>query len=132
MNSDNNQLNLNKILQVVNDAVFTCEGRYLKDLEEQILIGSIQGMTYKEMAEKYYRSERTLSQNTGYHLWRMLTVALGEQVKKSNIKAVARRAIERSQLNSINVKTRKKRRNKIPFLKTLKLLVDKLLKYKKV
>ena len=131
MNKERNQLNLDEFIQVVNNVVFTCEGRYLSDVEEQILIGSIQGMTYKEMAKKYFRSERTLSQHTGYHLWRLLTVALGERVRKNNIKAVARRAIERSQLNSINEKPRKKRRNEILFLKTLKLLVDKLLNYKK-
>lgn len=73
MNKNRNQLNLDEIIQVVNNAVFTCEGRYLKDLEEQILIGSIQGMTYKEMAKKYFRSERTLNQHTGYHLWRLVS-----------------------------------------------------------
>ena len=122
---------LDTILQVINDAVYTCKGKYLKDIEEKVLVGSLKGQTYEVIAEEHGYSHGYISKDVGYKLWQALTEALEESVTKNNLNSVIRRAVERSLFNSIDKKSRKKKRDKIPFFKTLETLVNKLLNYKK-
>ena len=85
-----------KILQVINDAVYTSKGRYLKDIEEQVLLGSLKKQKYHEIAEEHGYCTKYISQDVGFNLWKMLTEALGESVNKNNIKSVSRRAVRNS------------------------------------
>lgn len=126
-----NAKDIDKILQVINDAVYPCEGRYLKDVEERVLLGSLKKQKYKEIAKEYGYSHGYISRNVGPQLWQILTEALKESVTKNNLNGVMRRAVERSLSNSINKKSIKNKRGKILFLKTLEILMDKLLNYKK-
>lgn len=93
---------LERILQVINDAVYTCEGRYLKDIEEKVLLGSLKGQKYQEIAKKYGYCTEYISQDVGFKLWRMLTKVLEESVNKKNIQSVSRRAVENSTFNKVS------------------------------
>lgn len=93
---------LDKILQVINDAVYTCEGRYLKDIEEKVLLGSLKKQKYQEIAEEHGYCTEYISQDVGFKLWRILTKVLGESVNKNNIQGVSRRAVRNSTFNKVS------------------------------
>ena len=88
------EIDLNKILKIINDAVFNCEQRYLKDIEEKVLIGSLQNKTYKEIANEIGYCPEYISRDVGCRLWKILTKALGEKVTKKNHNASIRRALK--------------------------------------
>lgn len=92
---------INLVLQVINNVVYTYKGRYLNDIEEQVLSGSLEGKKYREIAEEHQYCTEYLSQDIGFKLWRMLTEVLGESVNKKNIKGVCRRALENSSFDCI-------------------------------
>lgn len=88
------EIDLNRILKIINDAVFACEQRYLRDIEEKVLIGSLQNKTYGEIAKEIGYCPEYISRDVGYKLWKILTKALGEKVTKKNHNAPIRRALE--------------------------------------
>ena len=92
----------NRILRVINNAVYTCEGRYLSDIEEKVLLGSLKEQKYEEIANKHKYCTRYISQNIGFNLWKMLTKVLGESVSKKNIQSVSRRAVENDGFNTVS------------------------------
>ena len=96
--------NTDKILQVVNQAVYACEGRYLKDKEEKVLIGSLRGLTYKEIAKENNYVSSTLARDVAPKLWRILSEASGEKVTKKNINGAIRRLVESFSFNEVNNK----------------------------
>ena len=100
-------LDLNEILQVVNDAVFNYQGKYLTDVQEKIFVGSWNGLTYEEIAQEYGYSYGHVSRTVGYKLWRILSEALGETVQKNNLVGPIRRALERDRFQSMNKKSSK-------------------------
>ena len=107
MNNQKHQINLdlNEILQVVNDAVFDYQGKYLTDVQEKIFIGSLNGLTYEEMAQELGYSYGHLSRTVGYKLWKILSEALGETVQKNNLMGPTRRAVQKSKFRRINNKS---------------------------
>ena len=96
------EIDLNKILPIINDAVYASEERYLKDIEEKVLIGSLQNKTYGEIAKEIGYSEEYISRDVGFNLWKILTKALGESANKKNIQGVSRRAVKNSSFNNID------------------------------
>ena len=109
MDNQENQitLDLNEILQVVNNAVFNYQGKYLTDIQEKIFVGSLNGLTYEEIAQEHGYSYGHVSRTVGYKLWKILSEALGETVQKNNLVGPIRRAIENSQFRSIDNKLTK-------------------------
>ena len=97
-NEDNNYLE--KILQIINEKVHNSEGRYLKDIEEKVLLGSLKKQKYKEIAEEHGYCTEYISQDVGFNLWKILTEALGEPVNKNNIQGTSRRAVRNSSFNN--------------------------------
>jgi AAA-like domain len=73
-------------------AVFQHCGEHLKDAELEVLKGAWEGQTYEKMAEDLYRSVNYIRGDIGPNLWRKLSDALAEDVKKQNIKGVLERA----------------------------------------
>ena len=119
----NNQ-QFNEILRIVNRAVYECEGRYLNNKEEAILIGSLKGLTYKEIAKENNYLSSTLARDVAPKLWRILSRATGEKVTKKNVKGAMRRLVESSASGRVDNKSGKNffiQEN--PFQKSLKALI---------
>ena len=96
-------LDLSEILRVINDAVFNSQGKYLTDVQEKIFVGALNGLTYEEIAQEHGYSYGYVSRTVGYKLWKILSEALGETVQKDNLIKPLRRALENSQLRSIEI-----------------------------
>ena len=89
-------MNVQKVLELADELVFDKTGKHLDDLQVSILKGVWGKQQYTEIAEEYRCSEGHV-RDISYELWRVLSEALGESVRKSNLKAV----FERSQVNFV-------------------------------
>lgn len=90
-------MDFEKVFKVVDAAVFAKTQRHLKDVERFVFWGAYQSQTYDEMAKAsdYRYTPSYLKQDVGPKLWKLLSVALGEEVSKTNFRAAVER---RSQL----------------------------------
>ena len=106
-----------KAKQLAEQIVFKNLREHLKDIEIDVLRGSWEGLTYEKMAEQYHLSVSYLRGDVGFHLWRKLSEALGEEVTKSNFKGALERAGERQLPPHIdsNVKQPKSPLAELPF-----------------
>jgi len=89
---------LDKALQAANKAVVSKVGRPLSDVETLILKGSWERLDYDQIAAQNQYATTYVSNDIAPKLWRLLTDALGEKVKKSNFKTALKRYWE-SELN---------------------------------
>lgn len=80
---------------VADTAVFSHTGEHLTDREKTILQGAWDSLSYEEIAEKAGYATNYLQRDVGRKLWKKLSEALGEEVKKSNFRTALER---RSQL----------------------------------
>jgi hypothetical protein len=87
-------MNLEEVLKLANEIVFTRTGQHLDDLQEAVLQGTLQRETYKEIAKDFDCSESRV-RDVGSKLWRILSEELGEDVSKSNLRS----AMERLQVS---------------------------------
>jgi hypothetical protein len=88
-------MDIQQALQLANEAVFAQRGTYLTDLEKSAFYGAWEGLTYQAMGDddRFHYAEKTLK-DAGSGLWRTLSQAFGEEVKKTNFKfALERRLI---------------------------------------
>ena len=95
--SQNTQFTLETALQTVDDVIFRCQGRHLKDLEIVIFCGAWKNETYDDIAEETGYTRDYLSKDIGCKLWRYLSTALDEEVAKTNFKAAIKREWQRTQ-----------------------------------
>ncbi len=72
--------------EIADLAVFQYSEERLKDVEIFVLQGAWQGLKYKEMALISNYGEDYLRGDVGAKLWKKLSSALGQKVKKSNFK----------------------------------------------
>ncbi|WYL95199.1 MAG: hypothetical protein HEQ35_16335 [Gloeotrichia echinulata IR180] len=84
-------MNLEQCLEVANEMVFLKVGRRLNDIETSVLKGAWDGKTYEEIADNNGYSVAYLMRGVGPKLWKMMTEALGEQVRKTNFKSALER-----------------------------------------
>jgi hypothetical protein len=82
----------NKIKDIVDRLIYETTGEHLSDVEVLILEGSWQHKTYDQIAEESHYNLGYLKQDVGYGLWRKLSNALGEKVKKTNFREALGRA----------------------------------------
>lgn len=68
------------------------------DLQKTVLLGTIQGKSYLEIASEAQYTEKYIKDNGG-KLWKILSESVEEKVKKSNVKAT----IERCYYSSNNI-----------------------------
>ena len=104
-------MNLEEVLKLADEIIFTKTGQHLDDLQEAVLRGTLQRHTYKHIAKDFDCSESNVRQ-IGSELWQILSEQLGEDVSKLNFRAAMERlqvsiysnvAQEESvQINSIN------------------------------
>ncbi len=79
------------VLQAVNAAVLASEGRDLSQVEEEVLRGAWEGLTYPELAKTSSYSLNYLKQDIGPNLWKLLSRVMGEDISKSTFRSFAER-----------------------------------------
>lgn len=85
-------MNCEEAIALVDNAVVESEGRHLNDVEMAIIYGAWHGQTYEEMAENSRDySANYLQRTVGYQLWKLLSKAFQEEIKKTNFKAALER-----------------------------------------
>jgi AAA domain len=103
-------MNVANALKLADKLMFDSNNRHLDDLERSIVEGVYQGKKYKQIANEYSCSESHLT-DVAADLWKALSDALGEKVKKANFKSTVERChskVESStgfvqQINPLNV-----------------------------
>ncbi|HIK29984.1 MAG TPA: AAA-like domain-containing protein [Oscillatoriales cyanobacterium M59_W2019_021] len=93
-------MNGREALEFIDRLVFDRTGKYLNDLEREIVVGTWDGKKYEEI---YPLNPQYLEKDVGYKLWKKISLVLGEKVTKKKIKGALERAyqqweIGRSQL----------------------------------
>jgi NB-ARC domain len=90
-------MNFEEALKMADAAVFAKTNKHLRDIEIRVLKGAWEGKKYREIAQDSSYTPEYLMQDVGSNLWKLLSVALGEEVSKRNFKAALER---RSHLQS--------------------------------
>ncbi|MBW4518406.1 MAG: hypothetical protein KME16_01565 [Scytolyngbya sp. HA4215-MV1] len=78
-------------LGVADQVIFAATGKHLSDVQQAILQGSFQSLTYEKIAESYGCTPEYLGQDAGPSFWKLLTQALGEKVSKNNFRSALKR-----------------------------------------
>lgn len=86
------ELSWEQTQNLVNTLVLKHTGRYLSDVETEVLRGAWEGKSYGKIAEQLFLTENYISGDVGYRLWRKLSAALGEEVTKRNFRQALKRA----------------------------------------
>lgn len=92
------KLSKTEAIKTADAVIFQNTGMHMTDIQVKVLAGSLEGLTYQAMADEYGYSSRYLNQDVGNKLWRKLTIALGEQVKKKQLKEPLERWRERNEI----------------------------------
>ncbi len=83
--------NLDKAIEIANRAVLTKFYRNLTDIEIIVIKGACEREGYDKIAAKNKYATSYISQDVAPKLWKILTEALGEKVKKSNFQEALKR-----------------------------------------
>lgn len=86
--------NLNEAIKIANQAVLLKFARDLTDVEVIVFKGAWAREEYDQIAAKNQYATSYISQDVAPKLWKLLTYALGEKVKKSNFKEALKRRWE--------------------------------------
>ncbi|MEA5420159.1 hypothetical protein VB712_13090 [Spirulina sp. CCNP1310] len=86
-----------EILHRIDHIVNQQTGKHLSDLQAAILKGVLKGQRYASIAQDYGCTTGHIK-DTSYKLWKILSLALGEPIHKTNIRAT----LERQALNLTN------------------------------
>lgn len=92
----NTPFTLETALETVNDIIFRHRGKYLKDIEVDIFSGAWKGQTYDEIAEITGYTHDYICKDRGCKLWKCLSIALDEEITKTNFKAAIQRERQRN------------------------------------
>lgn len=85
------RMNGREALEFIDRLVFDRTGKYLSDLEREIVVGTWDGKKYEEI---YPLNPQYLEKDVGYKLWKKLSSVLGEKVTKKKIKGALERAYQ--------------------------------------
>ncbi|WP_449416802.1 hypothetical protein [Phormidium nigroviride] len=81
-----------RILQFVDETVYTKTGKHLNNLQRRIISGILNRQRYADVAETYGYSAKHIKK-ASHELLQMLSEVFGEQVKKNNLESVLERHI---------------------------------------
>lgn len=84
-------MNTEEALNIADRAISALTGKYLTDLQSELLKASWKNQTYEDFAEIHGYCLDYVKKDVGSHLWRLLSEGLGEKVTKKNF----RQALER-------------------------------------
>ncbi|MEQ9670062.1 AAA-like domain-containing protein [Coleofasciculus sp. G2-EDA-02] len=93
------KFDIDDAIQMANQAVSHSAHRSLTDVEVMVLKGAWQRQEYDQIAAKHQYATSYISQDVAPKLWKILTEALGEKVKKSNFKQVLERYWKQHQVS---------------------------------
>jgi hypothetical protein len=101
-------MDIAEALKIADNLVFTSRNKHLNDLERSIIEGVCQGKKYSQIAKDNY-CEQSHVNDVAAGLWKAISEAVGEQVKKTNFRStIERYQSENSssffgQISSLNV-----------------------------
>ncbi len=98
-------MNCEEAIALADNALVETEARHLTDVEMAIIYGAWHGKTYEEMAETTEYSANYLQRTVGHKLWKLLSKALEEEIKKTNFKNALERKKRLLKQGEINSKT---------------------------
>jgi predicted nuclease of predicted toxin-antitoxin system len=81
-------MNCQEAVRIVENAIAKKEGRSLNNVELAIFQGSWERLSYKEIGERFGYEENYIKGDAGHKFWKLLSKALGDQITKTNFKAV--------------------------------------------
>jgi WD40 repeat protein len=88
-------------LQTANSAFLTQLKRRLSEVEAAILLGSLQGQTYEQIAETSGYAVSYLKKDVSHKFWKLLGQALGESVSKTNFRSALEAEWRKSLIQSV-------------------------------
>nr|WP_306465778.1 ATP-binding protein [Spirulina major] len=83
-------MRMNNIVEWADDLVFTHTGEHLDDLQQDILREVFQGKKYARIAQNRSVTEGHV-RDVASQLWKILSEALGENIRKSNVRSTMER-----------------------------------------
>ena len=86
--SINSNLSVSEILETADILIYAVRGKHLSDLEKEFLEACCKGLKYKEIADMTRYCHEYINSDIAYKLWKDLSVALKENVKRSNFKSL--------------------------------------------
>ena len=92
-------MNITEVLQLIDERLIERDKKPLNTIQKAIFEGSWQGQSYQEIGNEYHRSETHIREE-GAKLWKLLSDALGEEIRKSNFRSVLERVYIKSLKNS--------------------------------
>jgi WD40 repeat protein len=95
-------MNTEQAIQTANLAFLTRLGRRLSEVEAAILLGSLQGQTYEQIADASGYAVSYLKKDVSHKFWKLLGQALGETVSKTNFRAALEAEWRRSLIQSVS------------------------------
>ncbi|CAD5978762.1 MULTISPECIES: NB-ARC domain-containing protein [Planktothrix] len=83
-------MNITEVLQFVDQLIFERTGKHLDNVQRAVVEGTWQGETYSQIGEKNHFNKNHAS-DVGGELWKFLSEALGEDIKKTNFSSTFER-----------------------------------------
>ena len=90
--SESASINTEKLIEIAKQIVYKKHGKYLKDIQVDILRGTLQKHDYRRIARATYKTEEHI-RKAGSLLWKLLSEALGEKITKTNIRETLERSL---------------------------------------
>ncbi|MEG4446036.1 NB-ARC domain-containing protein [Microcoleus sp. AT9_B5] len=94
-------MDVEEALEFVDHLALTTTGKHLDSLQKSILRGAWDNQKYREIAQRNHRSEKYIKE-VGFKLWKLLSVALEEDLHKSNFRSKFEKWIASNISNSGN------------------------------
>jgi AAA domain len=101
-------MDIAEALKIADNLVFASRNKHLNDLERSIIEGVCQGKKYSQIAQDNY-CEQSHVNDVAANLWKVMSDAVGEQVKKANFRSTIERyqsknnALFFGQVSSVNI-----------------------------
>jgi DNA replication protein DnaC len=101
-------MDIAEALKIADNLVFASRNKHLNDLERSIIEGVCQGKKYSQIAQDNY-CEQSHVNDVAANLWKSVSDAVGEQVKKTNFRSTIERYQSKNgssffgQISSLNV-----------------------------
>ncbi|MBP0041726.1 MAG: hypothetical protein J7545_07100 [Roseofilum sp. SBFL] len=86
-------MNTKQLLRVADTKLYRQTEQHLTDIERQVLMSCLQGISYREMSKEIPRSQEQLKR-VGAQLWKRLSLVFGEEIQKNNIRGTLERYLE--------------------------------------
>ncbi|MEG4504149.1 NB-ARC domain-containing protein [Microcoleus sp. F6_B4] len=85
-------MDIAEVLTLADELIFAKTGKHLDYVQEAILRGTLQDITYTQIAREVYSSPSHV-RNVGSQLWKILSKALKKDITKTNFRAVLEKGI---------------------------------------